>query len=84
MEILLLLGSKFWPFIAAAFAVVVGLWGVKRSGRVEGKAEERQRQAEQAIKQAEVRREVENDIRSGSGGSANDRLRDGGWVRRDK
>jgi hypothetical protein len=71
---------RFWPHILAAGAVFATLLGLYTKGRQAGKAAEIARQTAKVIKASEVRRNVDQDIRSGKHGPAVDRLRSD-WSR---
>lgn len=67
------------PYVLAAAAALAVALGLYARGRQAGKAAEQARQTASVIRSTEIRREVENGIRSDGPGLARERLR--AWTR---
>jgi len=75
MIILKALWAKVWPYLAAAGAILAGLFAVRQSGKTAGRQEVRAKQNEETIKAMEAAREAHAEIDALGDDAVRDRAR---------
>lgn len=69
------LWARVWPYIAAAGAILAGLFAVRQSGKAAGRQEVQAKQNEETIKAMEAAREAHAEIDALDDDAVRDRAR---------